>query len=379
MVERLNSLLHDEAAGIDVPVPPAAAILRRGRNQRRRRRLIEGVAGIATVGLVAAGAGTMVDRGSGGKPSAQERFASASAAVAYDGYGAFSAGSTVYIGNHRVKLPEKVKALYYTSLGVLVRTGDVAETDASGPSHYTLVHPDGTTKDIDLRMRDRVVGTDPDSPNVAYAEPREGRHGSKWDFVVVDLETGQETARTTVGDARFTWGGWEAPPVDLAGSRMWALVDDGWMEYDWSTGKTRMIPGTEGDRLVVAHGRYAEEAGAGWTIKDFVTGETVRRITADTDLWFDFSPDGRYVSLIDFMDRDDPDPVRFVNVETGASTTQPWGGEIRYGWTPDGRVLSVDPEQDRLTVCDPDTGECAMIDLEVGSGEVKLGGLSNES
>jgi hypothetical protein len=400
MVERLSTLLREEVAGIDVPPAPAAAILRGGQGRRRRRRVAEGVAGLAAIGLVVAGVGTLVTRANQGPDgnSAQLRFATASAVTAYEDYGAFAAGSTVYIGNHRVTFPEKIKALYYTSVGVLVRMGQVAHTDASGPSHYTLVHPDGSTKQIDLRMGDRIAGTDPDSPNVAYAEPTgatgelsatETRRTTRWSLVVVSLETGAEVARTEVTGS-FTWGGWEAPPVDLAGDRMWALLDTGWTEYDWKTGTTRVIQGTSGAGILdAAHGRYAlhgEETQTDWRVFDFVTGDQVATVpVASGDVGW-MSPDGRYLRL----DKADavfdgetgkmispPSPSRFVSVDTGKVVAIP--GQVFWGWTPQGHALSVDAGKDRLTVCDPATGSCDRIDLKIGSGKVKLGGLSYES
>lgn len=396
MVERLTTLLHEEAAVLDVPVAPAAAIIRGGRRQRRRRRLTEAVAGVVALGVVAAGAGTLLARA--GDTAAQERFASAHAAAAYVDYGAFSTGSTVYIGNHQVTFPEKIKALYYTSLGVLVRMGKVAYTDEPGPSHYTLVRPDGSTRDVDLRMGDRIAGTDPDSPNVAYAEPAgvtgglsasQTRHVTHWSLVVVSLETGTEIARTEV-TGRFTWGGWEAPPVDLAGDRMWALFDEGWTEYDWRTGATRSIPGTAGAGIIeAAHGRYAlhgEQTDTDWRFFDFASGNLVATIPASSGDTGWLSPDGRFVRF-DKADavRDGktgklispPSPSHFVSVDTGKTVSLP--GRVFWGWTPDGHALSVDPAKDRITVCDPATGRCDRITREIGPGSVKLGGALYES
>jgi phage baseplate assembly protein gpV len=398
MVERLMTLLHEEAADLVVPPAPAEAILRRARRDRRRRRVTEAVVGLAAVTIVAAGAGAVIGRGSHESP-AQHQFASASAGTAYEDYGAFAVGSTVYIGNHQVRFPEKVKALYYTALGVLVRMGHHAYTDEAGPSHYTLVHPDGTTKDIDLRMGDRVPGTDPESPYVAYAEPAgatsqlsatETRKVREWSLVVVSLETGAEVARTTVSGS-FTWGGWEAPPVDLAGSRMWALLDDGWREFDWATGTTRLVPGTANAPMEAAHGRYAlydDGSQIDWLVKDFVTGALVRTVPMDPENNVgNLSPDGRFVRYDGganaAYDGDTgklitpPSPSRFFSLETGKTIALPQ--RVFWGWTPDGAALSVDGAKDEVTVCDASTGSCDRIHLQIGSGKVKLGGLSYES
>lgn len=351
----------------------------------RRRRVLTRVAVVAAVlGVVATGA-TLAFDGASPASAAQQRFNKAAPAPAYDTYGAFSAGKTVYIGNHHVTFDEKIKAMYYTSEGVLVRMGKVGYTDAAGPSHYTLIRPNGSHTSIDLRMGDRVVATDPESPNVAYAEPT----GSRWSFVVINLVSGKEVARTTV-DGTFTWGGWEAPPVTMTGHRMWALFDDGWMEYDWESGATRMIPGSKNAPLEAAHGVYAvynDVDKLDWKIRDFVTGDLIRTVpieqirNAGT-----FSPDGRYLRLNGEWGATDeagnwvelPGPSSFLTLDSGKVVKLP--GRNVYGWTPGGNTLTVDSKRDRLTVCNPGTGQCDRIELPIsGTGKVKLGGLSYES
>jgi hypothetical protein len=344
---------------------------------RRRRTLIRLASAAAVLAVIGAGLSLTLG-GSSPASAAQERFNQAAPAPAYDTYGAFSTGKTVYIGNHQVTFDEKIKAMYYTSEGVLVRMGKVDYTDASGPSHYALIRPDGSHSSIDLQMGDRVVATDPDSPDVAYAEPT----GKRWSFVVINLVTGKEVARTTV-EGRFTWGGWEAPPVTMTGHRMWALFDAGWMEYDWESGATRMVPGTKNFPLDAAHGRFNDhdygETEA--TVRDFVTGKALRQIPVSKTGFTGFSPDGRYVRVDDsYSVHDIASRVesRFVDVDTGRSVELPGG--VDYGWTPGGNTLEVDAKRDRLTVCDPGTGKCDRIDLAISdSGKVKLGGLPYES
>lgn len=351
---------------------------------RRRRVLVRAVVVAVVLVVVATGASVAFD---GGSPAsaAQERFVKAAAVPAYGTYGAFSAGNSVYIGNHQVTFDEKIKAMYYTSAGVLVRMGKVAYTDAGGPSHYTLIRPDGSHSSIDLKMGDRVPATDPESPDVAYAEPT----GDNWSYVVINLVTGKEVARTEVR-GKFTWGGWEAPPVTMAGHRMWGLFDAGWVEYDWQSGKTRLVPGTKGAPLTAAHGRFAlynDVDHLDWKVKDFVSGKLLRTIPISSIKNFGwFSPDGRYVRLNGKMPSydaltgrliDPPGPSKFLTVDTGKEIAIP--GRYEYGWTPGGNALVVDAKNNRLTVCDPGTGKCDRIHLKIGSGKVKLGGLPYES
>jgi|GEM_PF-4976975 len=350
---------------------------------RRRRVLTRTLVAAAALGVIATGATLLIDT-SAPASAAQRRFIEAPADVAYERYGAFSAGNTVYIGNHQVTFDEKIKALYYTSEGVLVRTGRVAYTDDAGASHYELIRPDGTHHGIDLRMGDRVVGTDPGSPNVAYAEP----NGDRWDFVVIDLTSGDEVARTTV-DGAFTWGGWEAPPVTTADHRMWALFDAGWMEYDWETQKTRLVPDTADAPLAAAHARFMVDRGQAWQVRDFATGAAQGDVPLADEQPVptpDLSPDGRFARLASHFAAydesgrliEDPGPYRFWSLDSGRAVTIQSEGVL--GWTPGGNTLQVDAKGDRLTVCDPGTGSCDEIDLPVsGTGRVKLGGLSYES
>ena len=364
------------------------AVLPRVRRRRTLARLTAAAAVLAVVG----GGLSLTLGGSSPASAAQERFTSAAAAPAYDTYGAFSSGTTVYIGNHQVTFDEKIKAMYYTSEGVLVRMGNVDYTDDSGPSHYTLIRPDGSHTSVDLRMGDRVVATDPGSPNVAYAEPT----GNRWSFVVVNLVTGKEVARTTV-DGPFTWGGWEAPPVTMTGHRMWALFDTGWMEYDWETGATRMIPGTKGAVLEASHGHFLQPTNRDethWVLRDFASGKTLQTMklipAADDDMGLvpapKLSPDGRFIRLDShYTGYDDkgnliqgPGPFQFIEIDSGKIVDLDRSGAV--GWTPGGNTLEVDAKHDRLTVCYPATGTCDRIELPIsGEGKVKLGGLPYES
>jgi len=383
MTERLSTLLASEAETIEVPAARPDLIIRRARAFRLRRRAVRGAVGIAAAAMVAAGVGLFgVGSDSGTPPaSAQARFENAAAVPAYGTYGAFAAGSTVYIGNHQVHFKEKIKSIYYTSEGVLIRMGKRAYLDEPGPSHYTLIHPDGSTRQIDLHMGDRVPATDPESPDIAYLEPT----GSRWSFVVVDLRTGREIARKVV-DGRFTWGGWEAPPASMSGTRVWGLFDEGWREFDRSTGWTRLIPDTRGAILEAAHGRYVAggDNGPSLTVADFVTGDTVRTTPSKGEETIaTLSPDGRFLRISGYLTYNEkgglavkPAPSQFLDLQTGKKITLP--GQV-YGWTPDGHTLSVDAKKDRITVCDPRDGGCDRIDLKIGDGAVKLGGNSYES
>lgn len=378
MTDRIALLLREQADSVPVPVPDTAAVLRGGQRRRRRRHLGQTVGVVALV-VAVLGVGVAV-RPSGGRAplTPQERFDAASPGAAYTRYGAFSAGSVVYIGNHRVRFEDKIKALYYTSAGVLVRAGRSGYTDSSGPSRYTLIAPDGSVTTVPLRMGDRVPGTDIDSPDVAYAAPT--RDPGRWSYVVVDVTTGREVARTEI-PGRFTWGGWEAPPVSMTGTTMWAHFDDGWTEWDWSTGRTRQVP--DSNRASEnAHGRFAVRGSRSWVVRDFTTDTTVSELAMGRDDYGFVSPDGRFLRYFNQMavigeGEKAPQP-RFYDVDAGTSRTLSRRDDA-FGWTPDGRVLMVDAKKDTITTCDAATGACQVVEQSIDDAPVKLGGESYES
>lgn len=382
MNEQITTLLREESRALAVPEPDTGAILRSGRRRRHRRTAARATGTLAVVGiLVAVTLALRPGSGSGeGGLTPQERFDAASPTVAYGDYGAFSSGNVVYVGNNRVKFEDRIKALYYTSAGVLVRAGRSQYTDSSGPSRYTLIRPDGEVSSVPLKMGDRVPGTDIDSPNVAYGAPT--GDPKRWDLVVTDVTTGREVARTTV-TGTFTWGGWEAPPVSLHGDRMWAHFDNGWLEYDWRSGETRMVPDSE-SVYETEHGRYAAVGPTDWTVRDWESGEAISRLPMTKDDYGFFSPDGRFLRTFDQMaginqeEGDEPPAPKIFDVESGTSRVLSRGAD-QYGWTPDGKVLIVDARGDALTTCDAATGSCETVQVAIEDHAVKLGGNSYES
>ncbi|MEZ5093855.1 hypothetical protein [Nocardioides sp.] len=236
MTDRLADLLDAEVAHLVVPVPPSAEVLAQGRRlQRRRRTVAVGGAAAATatavvIGVLAAGAGPRT------APDHRDP-APLTALEAYRTQGAFSVGSDIHFGASGAfvtHLDEKVKSFYYTSAGVLVRTGKVTYTDDSGPSHYVLVRPDGETSRVSLDLGDRAPGADPSQPYLAFAD-RVGDGDDSWRVVVYDVSADEEAASIPV-QGRFTWGGWVAPPVALSGDHVYLGMDDGRVDVDWRAG-----------------------------------------------------------------------------------------------------------------------------------------------
>ena len=367
MTDRLTNLLHDGVDTLHIPPAPAAAVLTQGRRLRRRRQALTSLASLAVVAVL--GGGAALGAQLLGNPDRSVDPAGGTGDFASTG--AFAIGSELHIGGRAVDLGEPIKAVYYTAAGAVVRSGTHAATDSPGPSHYTLVTPDGTRSRLDLEMGDRIAGFEPDSNRVAYAEP----NGDRWDVVVVDVTTGEEVGRTTVAGS-FTWGGWEAPPVTLDGDVVWAHFDDGWTEVNWSTGAFRKVPGTS-TVSEAANGRYADRADGRWTIRSMADGSEVGTLELDEGWYGLLSPDGRY-RLAFYADV--AETPRFSRVVYDVVTGEHRG--IRdtgddTGWTPDGHLLTVDG--DTVSICAPISGACTTQTIDAGAGGLKIGGNSYES
>ena len=233
MTERLTLLLRQEADTLDVPTAPADAILSRGRHVRRRRRQV--AAAVVTTGVVAvATIGIGIADRAHFRPATDPAVASALNPAGW----AVSSGSTLSLGNGTsVTLPSKVKAIYYTSAGSLVRTGKVSYTDGTDSS-YALVTDDGEVHSLGLRLGDRAPSTDPTLPYLAYAEKRGAVGHDDWTVVLRDVRTG-DVAATIPVDGSFSWGGWEAPPVALDGDHVYVALDDATLDVDWRTGEVQ--------------------------------------------------------------------------------------------------------------------------------------------
>jgi hypothetical protein len=370
MVEQLSELMRDEASRIAVPVPPAAAVLTEGRRLRRRRRLAAAASAAAAVAAIAGGALLVTGQGRGPDDVAFS-------VDAYRGQGALAVDNKLYVAGHHIPFDRSVKSFYYTGIGVVVRSGTSPWTDDADVDHYTLVTGDGNRKELDLKTHDRVVSTEPDSGRLAYAEPAPG---GKWAVVVSDVTSGRELDRTVV-KGRFTWGGWEAPPVSLDGDLVWVHFDGGWTEVDWRTGEVREVPGTR-SVSEIANGNYATVHDGTWTIRSMEDGAVVSTVDVGKDTYGFFSPDGRFIRFFDQMTGlpgAKPSEPFVYDVRTGARTPLPGGRDV--GWTPDGDLLAL-TKDGTVEVCIPGTGACQPTGLVMNltkDSTIKLGGNPYES
>ncbi|MGA8256439.1 MAG: hypothetical protein WB767_07670, partial [Nocardioides sp.] len=337
-----------------------------------RRRALTGAGALATAVVLGGVALVSTDSDDGRGPGRGLDPATA----AYLDEGAFATGSTIHLpGDRAVELAEKVKVLYYTSAGLLARTGDTPWTDDPGPSHYTLVRPDGTQSTLDLDLGDRVPATDPDQAVLTYAEAGAAR--DQWHVVVLDVTSGEELTSVPV-EGSFTWGGWEAPPVELDGDVVYVGLDDGTLAVDWKAGSVSPTDLDASSTPDVAGGFIVESDRTEVRVVDLATGATIYATSTERFPYIDLSPDGRFAKVV-FQDEMEGESFEVVNLESGDATTIE-GAAWDYGWTPAGQLLRVDIETATVTTCDALGGDCnAAAFTGATKGELKLAGLAYES
>ena len=377
MTERLSALLNREAESLEVPPPNTPALLGAGRRVVRRRRGWRAAAGLTVAAGLVAGGVTALDLRDQGRAS---DLAPASTAQ-LDGW-AVASGSTVLLGNGReVEVPGKVKSLYYTSAGVLVRNGASSSTDASD-STYALVDDSGAITDFSLELGDRVPGTDPGQPFLVYADAT-GRP-DEWNIVVRDVRTGK-VARTIPVAGAFTWGGWVAPPVALSGSHVFVGMDGATLDVDLTTGgvsEAAHLPASTMPTVSAGREVVEERGERGSSVVDVATGEVLLRVN-DPDHFLTLSPDGRHAIAVSWRTCTEDgecsfdEPLAEVFDLAAGTSRRVDVSDASYGWTAGGDLLRVDG--DSVDVCDPGSDECFSTPVEVDGRNLKLGGNSYEA
>jgi hypothetical protein len=373
--QELRTLLHDAAATLTIPTPAADSALREGRRLRRRRRTGL-VGGIAAVVLAVAAGGYAVMPHRGGTVALDP--ATAPAATEW----AVAQGGTLHLGSGAVAhVPGQVKAIYYTSAGMLVRVGATPYTDAPD-SNYWLARSDGSVSDFRLALGDRVPGTDPSLPYIAYAKAGSDAH--HWTIVLRDVRTGEVATSIPITGA-FTWGGWVAPPVALSGDHVYVGVDDTLLDVQWRTGKVRRtsvsthMPEVHAGRDVVPVRSGVTEA------VDLASGRVLQTFHTGTDSWPHVSTDGTHVLTVPTAICTDKGgcsyrgkPAHIYDLATGARTAAPTLEYGAFGWTATGRLLVVDGQT--VKSCDPDTLACEATPVRLSSGApIRVSGNDNES
>lgn len=387
MTETLQRLLTDEAEALDVPLPDEVLIRARGRGYRTRRRITSGIVSVAVaascaVVATAALPGLLADRVPQDTPAGGWNAQAAQSAYAQDG--AFSVGSDIYFGPSAafvVHSNDKIKSFYYTSAGVVVRTGEKAYLDDAGPSNYLLARPDGSTQRLQIALSDVAPDSDPIWPYLAYVT---SGTTSAWVLHIFDVEQNEEAARVPFNGA-FTWGGWAAPPVALDGDHAYVGLDDGRLEINWRSRSPGALDASGASTFPVVSGgrvlleRDLPQPGDTWrteiTVRDVTTGEVLfQQETADE--FAQLSPDGRFLSVSEFVMIDGPaTDGRVIDLLDGSE--QPFAIQEGRGWTPSGRLMYV--TDTGVRTCDADTGACRNYPHQLSGGRIKVGGTNYES
>ncbi|MDR7255371.1 hypothetical protein J2X46_004373 [Nocardioides sp. BE266] len=336
--------LHAYADLLEVPVPPTAAVLGRGRVLRRRRRTL-GAAGVAAASVVLGGSLLLALPGGRDDSAPDPATPPRDAAV-------FAVGSDVYVDGTPVAVPGIVHSIHYTSAGVLVRSNQEHGTsDGSGPEELTLVGADGRSVDLGTVPEGHTPATDPGLPYYALAEDHDGRSYA----VLRDVTSGDEVQRLPLPE--LPTGAWPAPPLTLSGDVVYADFTDRTYAVDWRTGDD--VP-VAVDSSEVHAGRVVSSEGPHRLVLDVHTGRTLLSVTPPKGAygWLELSPDGGYALefIEETADGSEVTSTQVYDVDTGTSVTldgAPW----ELGWTPDGHLYRVDG--DVVTTCSPATGACA--------------------
>jgi hypothetical protein len=378
MTERLMTLLHREADLLDVPPAPTTEILGAGRRLRRRRTRTAWAASAAAALVVAGGGG-------GVAPDGHPPRTLTPATPTPTGPFAWAVDDTVYLGSAAtpVQMPEVAQTLYYTSAGILVRTNKDGSSDGGAPFHFELVAPDGTATKLGVTLGDVVPSTDPTEPFLAWATTTDG----KIQVVVHDVTTDRDVATVDV-PGTFTWGGWTAPPVSLAGDRVFVSLDDSTAVVDWRTGTTTtssVLPGSvfpdiSGGRTVLLHGRNSDQASA--EIADAATGADLLDIPISKFDQVTLSPDGRFAMVASEGPMDpqsqSQSATQVYDVDAGTDVSVAVSA-FDVGWTPQDDLFGV--HGDQLKVCSATTGDChaTTVPKAEGQGLVRYTGRVYES
>ena len=365
MTDRLATLMHGEVEALDIPAPPATEILGAGRRLHRRRVWTQRGAAAAGLALAAVTAGAVALSG-GQSTGAGPATGKPPHVIAY------AVDDTVYIsdgtGATAVTMPEVAQTLYYTSAGVLVRTNKDGSSDGGAPSHFELVKPGGTAAKLALTLGDVVPSTDPSLPYLAYAAKG---GGPLFQAVVHDISTDRTEAAIDIA-GKFTWGGWEAPPVSLSGADVYVGTDDKTEVIDWQTGQTTTSDVVPGSALPDVEGGRLLRAGTGSTdVVDAQSGRVLLAISGAKEDGADLSPDGRFAIVRA------GDGSVIYNVDTGAKVHVP---SSDWGWSSDSEdVFRVDGST--MTTCSTSTGQCQDTSVpSVGKGAfVRYAGVTFES
>ena len=396
MTDQLLEKIRDHAGAELVPELDLDGIIRRGRRVRRRRTVARrGIVTLAVGAIAGAVVVTGIHRDGGAARLDASTTISAQdvdlASAAYRTGGAFSRGDTLWFSDptYSVDLGVTVQMMLYTAHGVVA---GVTNDDAGDAKRdYVYVGTDGSVRELNL-PGEVVPGTDAQADRLAYLT----KEGSGWRIHVVEASTGREIASVTHA-ARYTWAGWDVPPIGLTGDFVVLGVDGDQQVVNWRTGeRVADVPDTQ--LPAVGGGRAL---GGPMGDKTYQLGDS-KELRSTTDLAVSsepgdrypyadnsLSPDGRFVETTNTLIESNDDTgeervvsgadmkpvarpvVHVTDVATGMRITLP-GNARTYGWTPDGRLIRVDGT--KVTTCDASSGECTSTTVPAGNGTVRMAG-----
>lgn len=394
MTDQLIDRLRHQAESEPVPELDLTGLVDRGRRLRRRRSIAQRTVATLAVGAVVGTAFALV-RGAGGDPGLQVTTSISTADVklvsaAYRTGGAFSRGHTLWFSDpdYSVDLSATIQVLYYTADGVVA--GVTNDDDGDAKRDYVYVGTNGSVRPLHL-PGDVVPGADAQADRFAYVT----KAWNGYRIHVVEASTGRELATRSL-HARYTWAGWDVPPIGLTGDYVVLGVDHDQQVLNWRTGaRAADVPGEQlpsvggGRALGGSLGAVTYRLGDSAPLRSTEELEVPAALGHEPWASNELSPDGRFVQttttfvmlddkgkVVDVTDGATGERVRHpvvhvTDVATGRRITLP-GNSRTYGWTPDGRLMRVDGTT--VTTCDGDSGRCTTRTVPSGKGRLKMAG-----
>lgn len=367
----LRMLLRDAADEVSVPRLPTDQLHLRTRSIRRRRRT--GLVAAAAALVLACGIGTYAVSGTVGDDSSNIAKTEAGPrgwAVAEGGTVHFGDGTVVTYGG-------TVNDLRYTSVGLLARS-----TQAN--ARLSLITTAGV-EPLDLGdVSDRLIGTDPDSPYVAWTV----KDGDGWLVRVMDLGKGEKVTDVPVS-GKYTWAAWKTPPVAIDGDHVYVGLDDRTLDVEWPTGevsRSKGLPGGLTTDVVNGRGVTATDRGTTQQVVDVATGKVLVSVrSADFPqalASLRLAPDGVHALASPYRMCDEHDVCRYetesttmFDLDRGTTTTVALGDEL--GWTPEGQVIRVNGT--KVEICDELGRGCTPAPFKLKEGASALSGSMRQS
>lgn len=398
MTDQLVEQIRHHAAAEPVPDLDLVGVIRRGRRVHRRRSVARRTIATLAVGALA---GTAIVAANQDDAEMQLEVSTSITASdvdlvsdAYRTGGAFSRGDTLWFSDpdYSVDLGVTIQLMYYTADGVVAGVTNDEAGDVK--RDYVYVGTDGSARPLNLPGK-VVPGTDAQADRFAYLTKK----GSGYLMHIVEASSGRELA-TRPFDARYTWAGWDVPPIGLTGDFVVVGVDKNQQVINWRTGErvadlpVGQLPSTGGGRALGGElGDVTYQLGESTTLRSTADLAVIDkfdeagaehpwasnelspdgRFVLTTNTWIEVDDNGRVIEVSSGVDGEAiENPVVYITtVATGRRITLP-GHHETYGWTPDGRLMRVDDT--KVTTCNASSGACTSRTMPGGPGTIRMAG-----